>query len=189
MSLLVLGVVIWSLIHFIPASAVKLREGIVKRVGLLPYKGIFAVLAFAALLLMIRGWKAAPLELVFSPPEWGIYATVIANLVAFILFFAPYIKKGFSRVLRHPQLTGVVFFGVGHLFSNGEARSLVLFGGLALWALLEMWLLNRRDGAWTRPEPSSVLSNIRLLLTGIGFFAIFVYIHQWLFGVGSLSYL
>ena len=93
------------------------------------------------------------------------------------------------RLIRHPQLTGVLAWGLGHLFSNGEARSLILFGGLALWAGLQMILLNRRDGAWQKPERVPVGSDLKLLLTGAGFFAIFMYTHEWLFGVGPVPYL
>ena len=78
--------------------------------------------------------------------------------------------------------------GVGHLFSNGEARSIVLFGGFALWAVLQIALLNRRDGAWTRPPAASVISNVRLLLAGLGFFILALYLHGRLFGVDPVAY-
>ena len=48
-----------------------------------------------------------------------------------MLLLAPYSHNNFKRLLRHPQLTGVLLWGVGHLFANGENRSLLLFGGMA----------------------------------------------------------
>lgn len=186
MSFLILGIVIWSVFHFVPAVAVSFRAGLVQRLGLATYKGIFALVTIGALLLIIYGWKSASIEPVFVPPPWGVYPTVGLTLVTFILFFAPYIDNSISRLLRHPQLFGVILFGIGHLFTNGEARSVVLFGGFTLWAILEISLLNRRDGAWKKPDPASPTANIRLLLTGIGFFAMFMYLHSWLFGVGAV---
>ena len=189
MRLLVIGVVIWSLIHFIPASAVTFRKNLVDKIGLVPYKGIFALVAIAALILMVAGWKAASPEALYLPPSWGGYVTILLMFLAFVLFFAPYLKNSFSQYLRHPQLTGVLLFGLGHLFSNGEMRSVILFGGLGLWGLIQMILLNRRDGAWKKPGPVTIMQNFRLLLTGFGFFAMFMYTHGWLFGTGPLIHI
>jgi uncharacterized membrane protein len=103
-------------------------------------------------------------------------------LIAFVLFFAPYPPNNIKRLLRHPQLTGVLCWGVGHLLANGEGRSIVLFGGLALWALLEMVLINRRDGAWQKPQPAPRKNDIILAAAGLGAYVIFAMAHQWLFG-------
>ena len=51
--------------------------------------------------------------------------------------------------LRHPQLIGVCLWAGAHLLVNGDMPSLVLFGGLLLWALAEIVLINRTP--WTRP--------------------------------------
>jgi len=189
MTYLIVAIVVWSLIHFIPASAVAFRAGLVRRLGVTAYKGLFALVAAAALLLIISNWKSASVSPVYTPPSWGPYLTIVFALAAFILLFAPYFRNSLSCHIRHPQLLGVVVWGVGHLFSNGEARSIVLFGGFALWAVLQIALLNRRDGAWTRPPAASVISNVRLLLAGLGFFILALYLHGRLFGVDPVVYL
>ena len=189
MNLLIFGIVVWSLIHFIPAVAFNFRSGLVQRLGPAVYKGIFGLTAIGALLCVIHGWKAASVVPVFKPPAWGPYVTLVMTFLAFVLLFAPYMENSYRRVLRHPQLAGVYLWGLGHLFSNGEARALILFVGFAVWALLETQLINRRDGAWTKPAPASLMSNVRLVLTGTGFFAIVMYLHSWLFGVTALPWL
>jgi len=189
MTYLIAAIVVWSLIHFIPAGAVQFRSGLVERLGVTAYKGLFALVAFAALLLIISKWKSASVSLVYAPPSWGPYLTIALNLVAFILLFAPYIRNSLSHYIRHPQLLGVAVWGIGHLFSNGEARALALFGGFALWAALQIVLLNRRDGTWTKPQAASVKSNIRLLLAGLGFFILVLYLHGSLFGADPVAYL
>lgn len=186
MSMLILGIVIWGLIHFIPAVAVDFRSGMIKRFGIPVYKGVFALLVIAALFFVIQGWKVASAQPVFVAPEWGSHVTIVLSFFAFILFFAPYINNSISRFLRHPQLLGVSLGSLGHLFSNGEARSIVLFAGFSVWALAEIYLLNRRDGTWARPAADMPTANIRLLLTAIGFFAMFMYTHIWLFGVSAV---
>lgn len=189
MTYLIVAIVVWSLIHFIPAGAVTFRAGLVRRLGAPVYRGVFAVVAFAALLLIISSWKSASATQLYAPPSWGLYLTVALNLAAFILLFAPYIRNSLSRHIRHPQLLGVVVWGVGHLFSNGEARSMVLFGGFAIWAVLQIMLLNRRDGVWIKPQPAPLLSNLRLLVTGLSFFILVLYLHGTLFGVDPVAYL
>jgi uncharacterized membrane protein len=183
MTKLVLGVFLWSFTHFIPAVAVDFKKNLIAKLGENPYKGIFTVLMVLAIYLVISGWKATVPESIYLPPLWGRHATSLLVLVGFILFIAPYLPTNFKRVLRHPQLTGVACWGIGHLLANGEARSIVLFGGLAAWAIIEMLLLNRRDGARVKPDPAPVKNDIILVLAGIVVYAVVAMSHQWLFGV------
>jgi uncharacterized membrane protein len=104
-----------------------------------------------------------------------------------ILFFAPYMPNNLSRLIRHPQLAGIALFGIGHLAAVGNLRSVVLFGGFALWAVVETIFLNRRDGAWQKPEPASRVNDLKLFLAGLGFFLIFLFLHGPLFGTSLLS--
>ena len=186
MGTLVVGILIWSLLHFIPTAASGFRSSMVQRLTLPVYKGIFGLIIIGAALLVIHGYKAASVEPVYQPPPWGAAMTVVLTFFAFILLFAPYMENSFSRILRHPQLVGVVLWGVGHLLSSGEARAVVLFAGFTLWAVIEILLINRHEGPWAKPAPASFMANFRLVLTGAGFFAIILYTHNWLFGVGAL---
>ncbi|MFT7461024.1 MAG: putative membrane protein, partial [Planctomycetota bacterium] len=71
---------------------------------------------------------------------WVNYFTLILVFIAFVLFVAAQVKTNIKRVLRHPQLTGLVFWCIGHLLANGDSRSLVLFLGLLIWAKLQIIL-------------------------------------------------
>ena len=99
---------------------------------------------------------------------------------------APYLQNNLKRMIRHPQLTGMLLWGVGHVLATGQVRSLVLFGGLGVWALIEMILINRRNGAWTRPDSVPWVNALRLVLAGLGFFAVFMFTHVELFGVSPV---
>jgi len=44
MTKLAIGVLLWSLMHFIPAAAIGLRENLIAKMGENPYKGIFTLL-------------------------------------------------------------------------------------------------------------------------------------------------
>ena len=84
--------------------------------------------------------------------------------------------------MRHPQLIGMACWGFGHLVSNGEPRSIVLFGGLTAWAIIEIFLLNRRDGEWTRPEKASPPKDIALIAFSLLVYMAFFFTHHILFG-------
>jgi uncharacterized membrane protein len=182
MTKLALGVFLWSVIHFIPAVAVEFRKSLIEKIGEKPYKGVFALLMVVALYLIIAGWKSTIPVNLFQPPLWGRHATSLLVLIGFILFLAPYHSTNLKRFLRHPQLAGVMIWGVAHLLANGESRSIVLFGGLAVWAFIEVILLNRRDGTWTKPDPVPVKKDIILAVAGLVFYLVLAMSHQWLFG-------
>jgi uncharacterized membrane protein len=187
MSTLVLGILLWSLMHFLPAAAPGVRRNLIGRLGENPYKGLFALLMIVSIYLIYRGWTAILPAAVYQPPAWGRHLTALLMMAAFVLFFAPYPRNNFRRLLRHPQLTGVIVWGVAHLLANGENRSLALFGGFVLWAVLEMALINRRDGAWSRPDPAPMKNDILLVVVGLAAYIGMIFAHTWLFGVSPMG--
>ena len=186
MTRLALGVLLWSIVHFIPVIATDLKKNILSRFGEYPFKGVFALLMFFAIYLIISGWKAAVPEVIYMPPDWGKYAAGLLVLAGFVLFLAPYPPNNIKRVLRHPQLIGMVCWGVGHLLANGELRSIIFFGGLATWALIEMLLINRRDGEWTRPAAVSGKKDLAVVVFSVLVYMSVLYTHASLFGNAAL---
>ena len=187
MNKLVLGVFLWSVVHFIPAAAVNFRKSLIEKIGEKPYKALFTLLMLFALYLAISGWRSSIPVNLFQPPIWGRHATALLVLIGFILFLAPYHATNLKRFLRHPQLTGIVVWGAGHLLANGESRSVVLFGGLAAWAFIEIILLNRRDGAWVKPEPVPLKKDFLLAIAGLTFYLVLAFSHRWLFGFSPFA--
>lgn len=192
MTRLAFGVLLWSMVHFFPALAPDIKKSMLGRFGEYPYKGAFTLLMIVAIYLIITGWSSLTppegIELVafYDPPEWGGHAAAALTLIGFILFLAPYPPNNFKRLLRHPQLTGFACWGVGHLLAVGTVRSLVFFGGLTAWALLEIILINERDGAWTRPEKAPVKNDVAMVLFAVLVYMAFLYTHHLLFGGTNL---
>ena len=67
-------------------------------------------------------------------------------LLAVYLMVSSDLKTRVTGLIRHPQLTAVKAWCVAHLLVNGDAASLVLFGGLLTWAVVTVILINRQDG-------------------------------------------
>lgn len=180
---LVLGVLVWSGVHLFPALGTSTRAGWIERAGEGPYKGGFALSVVLALVMMVLGWRATMPEFVYVPPSWGATLALPLMAVGLLLFLASGVPTNLKRVIRHPQLLGVATWAAAHLLSNGADRSLVLFGGLGVWALVEMFALNRRDGAWQKPEPVPMAAEARPVVAAVVVFAVLYFVHPYIAGV------
>lgn len=187
MTKLILGVLLWSVMHLIPAAAADFRNSMVGKLGEKGWKALFALVMVLSIYLIISGWRATLPEFLYVPPTWGRHAASLLVLIGFILFAASHGQSNIKRFIRHPQLTGVISWGIGHLLANGESRSIVLFGGLLLWAVLEIVLLNRRDGAWQKPAPAPLKKDIIVVVIGFVVYAVIAAAHQWLFGFSPFA--
>lgn len=174
MALLVLGVLLWSLAHLFkrlaPAARARMGNG---------GRGLVAVVSLAGILCMIFGYQMAEGAFYWgrSPALVGINNLLV--LVAVYLFAVSGMKTRLARTLRHPMLLGVVLWSVAHLLVNGDTPSFVLFGGLLIWALLEMVLINRAE-PWTPPEPVPARKEIMAIAGGVIVYAVIAGIHSWL---------
>ena len=183
---LYLGVFLFVVVHFVPGLAPKLRNSLIKRVGENPYKGIFSLALLTSIVLMVVGWRSATPTLAYLPPAWATPVASILMLISVMLFGAAHQPTRIKRYIRHPQLTGVAVWSGSHLLANGDSRSLVLFGGLGVWALIEMILINRREGAWQRPFGPALSVEIRGIVISAVIFFVLVYLHPYFAGVSPI---
>ena len=72
----------------------------------------------------------------------------------------------------------------GEVEAEGKPRSgkkkLLLFGGMGLWAVLEMMMINAQDGPWQRPAPGPITGDLRLLAITLVLYGVIGGIHAWL---------
>lgn len=186
MALLIAGVVFWSIVHLMPAVAPNLRAALTTKLGESPYKGLFAIDIIIALALMVFGWKAATPSPVYAPPLVDSPLPLALMAVAILLFTASSMPNNLKRHIRHPQMAAVLLWSIAHLLSNGDNRSLVLFGGLGLWSLLEMVFINRRDRGWEPPPTIALGKDIITVIVAIIVFKTLGYFHLALFGVPAV---
>ena len=185
MTLLILGLALWWAVHLTPAFTPALKTSMVARLGQSGWRGLFSLLTVAGIVLMVLGWRATAPAQVYAPLAPPRAAGAVM-LVALVLFFSARVPTDIKRWLRHPQLTGVLLWALVHLAVNSEQRSLLLFGGLGLWALVEIIAINRRDGAWVKPAPVGLLRSAVPLVIGAAAWALLAWAHPWLAGVAVL---
>ena len=183
MAMLIAGVVLWTVAHLFPAILPRVRANLVNRFGEGPYKGLFAVDILLALGLIIFGWKSATPTAIYAPPLYGSIVPTVLIVIAIFLFVVSSTPNSFKRFVRHPQMTAVLFWSSGHLLANGDSRSLLLFGGLGIWALLEIIFINRRDGSWDKPASVPALQNVITIVVSVAAAAALAHFHASLFGV------
>lgn len=169
---LVLGVLLWSGSHLwkrlAPASRARMGD---------PGRGVVALLSLVGIVLMVVGYRTAegPFWWGRSPALVGINNLLV--LVAFYLAAASGMKTRARRWLRHPLLVGVILWAFAHLLVNGDLPSLVLFGGLLIWAVLEIVLVNRAEPAWVPPPPAPMGKEIGAVVGAVVVFLVVGYIH------------
>lgn len=183
MVLLIFGVLLFALVHLVPAVFRPLRTQLIDRLGENAYRGVFSLVVVASLVVIVIGWRSATPSAIYMSPLSGGLVTSLLVLAAFVLFVAARSGSNIKRFVRHPQMLSVVLWSAAHLLANGDSRSIVLFGGLGVWAIAEILLCNRRDGEWKRPEPVSVRVDVITILIGGVAFGVLGYLHATLFGV------
>jgi uncharacterized membrane protein len=182
MTMLICGILLWSIVHLLPCAAPGVRAGLIAKLGEGPFKGMFALSILASVLLMVFGWRAAPQYVVYVADEWAQPVAMFTMLLAFILMAMSAMPTNVKQILRHPQLMGMLLWSYGHLLANGDNLSILLFGGLGVWAALAIVLINIRDGDWQKPEPVPALADLKPVAIGVVIYAVLVFAHPYLSG-------
>jgi len=142
-------------------------------------KAASAVVILAGLVLMIIGYRQAPFVNIWFPPSWTVHLNNLLMLGAVFVYGMSATKGRLRGAMRHPQLTAVKIWAVAHLLVNGDLAALILFGGLLLWAVAEVVVINRSE-AWVRPEPGPAKKDILLVVITLVLYFVMTWIHAWL---------
>ena len=131
------------------------------------------------LVLMVVGYRGAEFVNLWFPPAWTVHLNNLLMLAAVFVYGMSATKGRLRGRLRHPQLIAVKIWAVAHLLVNGDLASVVLFGGLLAWAVLEVIVINRTED-WVRPEPGPAKKDIVLVAITLVMFGAITWIHNWL---------
>lgn len=175
MTLLVSGLAIWIAAHLFRRVMPRQREAMGKW-----GRPVVAVLIVISLVMIVFGYRQAEETFLYVLPGWSWHLNNLLMLVAIFLMDVGRVRGVVRTRIRHPMLTGVLVWSVAHLLVNGDLPSLVLFGGMAVWAVLEIIVINRAEGVWLRPERGSWFSDGKILALSLVLYAVIVAIHDWL---------
>lgn len=221
MTALVASTAFFVALHLLVAGT-SLRGRLVARLGEGPYMGLFSVLSFVGISLIVRSYRSAPFLLLWGEATWleplALVLTLPATVLAVVglatpsptavgggaILSAAEPAKGVLRITRHPFLWGVAIWAAVHLLLNGDAASLVLFGGFLFVAVEGTRSIDAKrrrafGEAWDRfaSVTSSVpfaaiasgRNSLRLgeigaarLGAGVVVWALLLAVHEWIFG-------
>lgn len=173
MTLLILGLLLWMLVHVWKRVAPDHRASFGEK-----GKVIVAAGSVIAIILMAIGYRGAE-GVVFWGRSGGM--TALNNLLmlfAFYLFASSGAKITITKYIRHPQLTALIVWSVAHLLVNSDTPSFLLFGGMAMWAAMEMILINGIQGARTPYHAVPIKKEITAIVATIVVFIVVALIHM-----------
>lgn len=174
MNLLIPGLILWWAAHLFKRVAPARRAAMEER-----GKGLVAGLLLASVVLMVIGYRGAEVVPVYAPLAGMGHLNNTLMLFAVFLFSVGGTKGTLYTRMRHPMLWGTVIWAVAHLLVNGDVASVVLFGGIGVWALVEMALINRA-GPWARPVGGRGIKGDAMGLAGtLVLFGVIALVHAW----------
>jgi len=174
MTLLILGVALWAVAHFLKRVLPGPRAAL-GNAG----KGAVALAIVASVALMILGYRGAETVDLWYPPKWLTHVNNLLMVLAFFFYTADGMKAGFVARMRHPQLTGFKTWTIAHLLVNGDLASVILFGGLLAWAVVTVIVINRSQREWT-PKVAKPGAMPKALAATLVTVVVVMGIHNWL---------
>lgn len=178
MALLIAGLILWAVAHLFKRLAPDARAKI-GNAG----KGVVALALSASVVMMVIGYRNAD-----GAFYWGRSPALVGinNLLMLVAFYIYAVggPKGprvwIGTKLRHPQLIGFSIWAVAHLLVNGDVPSFILFGGLLIWAQVEIVLINAQDGPWTPPPRAAPVKEVIYIVAALVVVGVIMAIHNWL---------
>jgi uncharacterized membrane protein len=158
--------------HF-GVSSTGLRDALVRRLGEGPYRGLYSLVALAAVVWLVVAYRRAPYVELWPMAPWTRWVPLVVMPVAAFLVIAGLTQRnptavgqdealeteeparGALRITRHPFLWGAGLWALSHMMPNGDLASLLFFGAFAVLALVGTALIDakqaRRHGErWRR---------------------------------------
>jgi len=177
MTLLILGLLLWSFAHLFKRLMPAAREGMGEK-----GKGLVALGSLAGIVLMVIGYRMADGAVLWSRSPMLTGLNNLLMLVAIYIFAASGMKLGITRRLRHPMLAGVGIWALAHLLVNGDLESIILFGGLWAWAIVSVKMINTAQPVWDKPEPKPAKKEVMAVVGALIVYGAIVAVHL-LFGL------
>ncbi len=189
---LIAGIVLFFGIHSVAIVAPGWRDGMVRRLGPVPWKAIYALVALVGIVLLIHGygsvrWSAT---ILYVPPDWMRHLGTLLLLPVFPLLLATYLPGRIRTTLKHPMLVAVKLWAISHLLMNGRTVDVLLFGVFLAWAVVDRISLKRRPAGPARAPtlPATPVNDVVAVVGGLAIYVVFaLWLHTWLIGVPAVG--
>ncbi|MFY1713781.1 NnrU family protein [Tritonibacter mobilis] len=172
MALLILGIILWWGAHLFKRLAPAQRASLGDK-----GKGLVALLLVLSVVLMVLGYRGMDYIHVWASMPFMVH--INNTLMLFALYFtSPGPKKGaLFYKMRHPMLTGFKIWAVAHLLVNGDLASVILFGSMLAWAVVEVITINKSEPNWQPNPKGSIAKDAMFFVASIVLLGVIGYIH------------
>jgi len=188
MIYLILGLILFLGVHSTRIVADGFRTRTVARSGLMPWKGVYALVSIAGFVLLVWGYGQARYDsaVLYNPPQFMRHIAGLLMLVSLVLVAAAYVPRNHIKAsLGHPMFAGVKLWAFAHLLSNGRLADVVLFAAFLVWAIVGFIVSRKRDRAAGVVYPAgNAVGTVLTVIAGVGGWVVLVAgLHLWLIGV------
>ena len=179
MILLAIAVFLFSVVHLVPALP-GIKASLKDRFGP-AYGPIFGLAATVTLAGIIVAWSFAAFNPVYEPVQYGRYLNMGFSFIAFLFLGIFFFRGKLRQIVRFPFAIAVVFWAIGHLLANGDQASIILFGGLLIFAVtfIVLGLANKIFPTLVVRDGHDILS----LVAGASVYIAMVQLHVVIIGV------
>ena len=186
---LIVAATVFVGLHFL-LSHPPVRARLTARVGAGPYRGLFALVALAALVWMCFAYARAPDVRLWESGSILIFVAAIAGPIALFLIVGSlgvpsatagqaatiegdFPVSGVTRITRNPQLWAIGLWAITHLIATGTLAGTILFGAIGFLAIagsyhLDVRVAGAEGGRWARFAEHTSNTPFVAILTGRG---------------------
>jgi uncharacterized membrane protein len=186
MTLLILGLVLFLGSHTLSRLR-PLRDGLEQRLGAMPFKGLYSIVALTGFVLIIIGYgqyRGGGYIDVWNPPAFLKHLAYLLMMPVFVFLIAAYTQGKIKSAVVHPMLAAVQFWALAHILVNGDLGSMLLFGGFLAWGIFA----RARLGKAVRVRVPWSMSDTIAIAGGIGaWIATLMWLHPLLIGVAAVG--
>ena len=187
LSLLIAGLVLFLGVHLVTTMRDR-RAALIAALGENGYKAIYSIVSAIGIALIVYGfarYRATGWIELWSPPVWTKHLAALLVLFALIMLVSAYARGHIYTTLKHPMLAGVKLWALAHLMANGDLGSLILFGAVLAWAVIDRISLKRRTDPGGPPIPVGGWHNdVIAIFGGIALYAVLGWwFHPYVIGV------
>jgi uncharacterized membrane protein len=143
-------------------SSTRMRGSLREQLGEYGFLAVYSLTAAVTFAWFLMAYTRAPTMELWPRQPWTALVPVVVMPLATILLIAGYTTPnpttvgmertaraddpapGILRVTRHPVMWAIGLWAISHLVANGDLRSLIFFGALALLSLGGTVLIDRK---------------------------------------------
>ena len=147
---------------------------------------MYSVLSVLGLVLIVHGYGEVgdTSGVLYVAPLWLKHLMVVLLFPVFPLLLSAYLPGRIKAVTKHPMLLATKIWALFHIVATGSIASVVLFGAMLTWAIIDRVSMNGRVVRPVPGGPAWKYNDVLALTLGGGLYLLFIFFfHEMLIGV------